>query len=123
MAASRLRSSSSVELEHEEQQMGGGRGNALLDIRIELGPHGIDGVAGMDQAGKGDQPPEQVVEILVALDRRGEPAAAIGRIGKRGELSLIVLLEGQTFGIGAIEIAFDQRIVDPGIEIGEIPDR
>ena len=75
----------------------------------------------MDQAGKGDQPAEQVVEFLVAFDRRGKQAAAIGRFGKRGELSLIGLLEGETFGIGAIEIALDLRIVDPGIEIGQIP--
>jgi hypothetical protein len=82
-----------VELEHEEQQMGGGRGDALLDVRIELCPRGIDGVAGMDQGGERDQPAEQVVERLVALDRRGEQAASIGRLGKRGELSPLGLLE------------------------------
>ena len=44
-----------VELEREEQQMRGGRRDALLHVAVELRARGIDGVAGMDEPGIGDR--------------------------------------------------------------------
>ncbi len=65
----------------------------------------------------------QIVELLVALHRLGERGPGIGPLRERGELALVGFLEGDAVGIGAIEIALDLRIVDPGVEIGEIPFR
>ena len=79
--------------------------------------------AGMDQPGIGDQPPEQILELLVALDRLGELLAGVGPAGERGELALEVLLEGDRLAVGAIEIALHRGIVNPGIEVAEIPFR
>ena len=44
-----------VELEHEEQEMRGGRRDPLLHVAVEFRAHGIDGVAGMNESGIGDR--------------------------------------------------------------------
>ena len=61
-----------VEFEREEQQMQRGRGDALLHVAVEFRAHRIDGIAGVNKTGERNQPPEQVVERLVALDRLDE---------------------------------------------------
>jgi hypothetical protein len=44
-------------------------------------------------------------------------------LGERRELALVGLLERQAFSGGAIEVALHLRIIDPGIEVGEVPFR
>ena len=56
-----------VDLELEEQQVGGGRRQALLRVAVELGALRVGGVAGIDEPGKGDDPAERILERLVAL--------------------------------------------------------
>ena len=63
-----------VELEREEQQMRRGRGDALLHVAVEFRAHRIGGVAGVDEAGIGHEPADEIVDLLVALDRLGERA-------------------------------------------------
>ena len=72
MAASSSRVIEPVELEHEEQEMRRGGGDAVLHVAIELGARRIDRIAGMDEPRIGDQPADEIVERLVALDRRRE---------------------------------------------------
>jgi hypothetical protein len=112
-----------IELEREEQKMRGCRRDALLHVGVEFRARGIDGVAGVEEAGIGREPAEKVIERLVALHRRHELRSRIGSLDKRRELALKGLLERQAFGGAAIEVALDLRIIDPGIEVGEVPFR
>ena len=112
-----------IELEHEEQKMRGGGGDALLHIGVEFGARGIDGVAGMNEPGIGREPAEKIVERLVALHRLGQHRPRVRLVGERGELALVGLLECNAFHVGAIEIVLYLWIVDPVIEVGEIPFR
>ena len=112
-----------IELENEEQKMDRSGGDALLHVGVELGAIGIDGIAGVDQPGIRDQPPEQIVERLVALYRAGERAPGFRSVRKRRKLAFVVLLEGGTFRIGAVEIPRHLRIVHSEIKIGQVPFR
>ena len=112
-----------IELEREEQEMRGGGRDPLLHVAVEFGARGIDGVAGMDEAGIGNEPAEQIVERLVALHRLRKRLPRPGWLDERCELALIGLLEGNALRVCAIEIALHPRIIDPGIEIGKIPFR
>src|SRR4029079_17419 len=98
-------------------------GEALLHVAVEFPARGIDGFLGVDQPGKGAAPPEDVVELLVALDRSGELLAGLGSISERCELALEILLEGRAVGIGAVEVAFHPWIIDPGVKRTQIPFR
>ena len=60
---------------------------------------------------------------LVALYSFHQPRTRRGFIGERRKLALVRLFEGNAFRIGAIEVALHLRVVDPAIEIGEIPFR
>ena len=82
-----------IELEHEEQKMGRRRRHALLHVGIEFSACRIDGVAGMDEAGIGRQPPHHVVDRFVALHRGGEPRAAAVFHHFHGELAFVGGLE------------------------------
>ena len=53
-----------VQLQRKEKQVRAGIGDLLLDVAIELRADGIAGVAGMEQAGIGDDPPEQLLQRL-----------------------------------------------------------
>ena len=112
-----------VELEHEEQEMRGRRRDALLHVGVELRAGGIDGVARMHETGKRNEPAEKIVERLVALYGFHQPRARRGFIGERRKLALVCLFEGNAFRVGAIEVALHLRVVDPTVEIGEIPFR
>ena len=103
--------------------MRGGGGDPLLHVGVEFCTRGIDGVAGVDETGIGREPAKQIVERLVALHRLGQRRPGAGPVGERSELTLVGLLEGETFRVGAIEVALHLRVVDPGVEIGEIPFR
>ncbi len=112
-----------IELEREEQEVRGGGGDALLHVGVEFRAGGIDGVAGVEEAGIGREAAEKIVERLVALHRRRELRSRLGSLDERRELALVGLLERQAFGGAAIEVARNLRIIDPGIEIGEVPFR
>ena len=112
-----------VELEHEEQEMRGRSRDALLHVGVELRAGGIDGVARMHETGKRNEPAEQIVERLVALYGFHQARARRRFIGERRKLALVCLFEGNAFRIGAIEVALHLRVVDPAVEIGQIPFR
>ena len=77
----------------------------------------------MDQARIGHDAAEQIVDRLVALDRRASAGAGLRTVAEGGELALVGFLERHALGVGAIEIAGDARIVEARIEVGEIPFR
>ena len=110
-----------VEFEREEQKMRRGRGQPLLHVAVKFGARRIDRVAGMNEPGIGAEPAHQIVDRLVAPHRLGELSAGRGRSRQPGELALVCILERDALDIGAIEIAFDRRIVEAGIKVGEIP--
>jgi len=112
-----------VELELEEEKMRGGRRDAFLHVAIEFRARRIDRVAGMHQARIGDEPADEIVERLVALDGLRERTPGLGAFGQSGELALVGFLERQALGIGLIEVAGDARILDTRIEVGQIPFR
>jgi hypothetical protein len=66
---------------------------------------------------------EKIIERLVARDRLGEDRPGVGLLRDRRELALVGLFEGKAFGSAAFEIALDLRIIDPGVEISQIPFR
>src|SRR6266511_4859562 len=101
---------------------GGGR-DPLLYVGVELGARGIDRVAGVEESRIGREPSEEIVERLIALHRLGQRRAGRGPLGKRRELTFVGLLECEAFGSTAIEIALHLRIIEPGIEVREIPFR
>ena len=57
-----------VEFQREEQQMRAGVGHLLLDVAIELGALRIGRVAGIDQAGIGDDAADQFLERLIGRE-------------------------------------------------------
>ena len=75
----------------------------------------------MEEPGIRREPPDKIFEGLIALHCLGERGAGVGSFGERGELALVGLLEGEAFGSAPLEIALHLRIIEPGIEIGEIP--
>src|SRR5690242_13242246 len=75
----------------------------------------------MDEAGKGNEPAEQIVDDLVALHRLGKRAPRLPARRQRSKLALVGLGESRAFRVGAVEIAFDVRGVDAGVKVGEIP--
>ena len=110
-----------VEFEREEKKMRGGGRHPLLHVAIKFGARRIDRVAGVNEAGIGAEPAHQIVNRLVAPHRRGERRATVRAACHRGELALIGGLEVDAFGVDAVEIALDRRIVETGIKVVEIP--
>ena len=93
-------------------------GDPLLHVAVEFRALRVGSIAGVDQAGVGDQAAEQIVDRLVAphrLEQTARPAAS------RPSLPLIGFLERDAFGVGAVEIALDLDGIDTRVEIGEIP--
>ena len=112
-----------IELEREEQEMRGGGRDPLLYVGVELGARGIDRVAGVEESRIGREPPEEIVERLIALHRLGQRRAGRGPPSERRQLAFVGLLEREAFGSTAIEIALHLRIIERGIEVREIPFR
>ena len=76
----------------------------------------------MDEPGIGDEPPHEIIQRLIALDRFGKRLSGLrSSPASVGELAFVVLLEGDAFGIGTIEIALYLRIIDAEIKIGQVP--
>ena len=110
-----------VQFEREEQEMHRDRGDAFLHIAIEFRARGVDRVAGMDQPGERNEPAQQVVERLIGFHPFGERRAGIRPVHEFGELTFVARLERDAVGISAIEVAPHLRIVDPGIQVGQVP--
>ena len=99
-----------------------GRGcQPLLHVAVKFSARRIDRVAGMHKPGIRAEPANEIVDRLIAPHRLRECSAGLRRSCHRGELAFVGHLEGGTVGVGAIEIALNRHIVEPGIEIGEIP--
>jgi hypothetical protein len=109
-----------VELEREKQQMSAGVGHAFLDVAVKLGPFRIAGVAGIDQAGVGDDAPDQFLERLIGFHRLAEPGVRL-LFGLGGKLAAPVGLEGLGVGLGALEVARQFPGIHRRVEVGEIP--
>lgn len=111
-----------VQFEREEQEMRAGIGHLLLDVAIELGALRIGGVAGIDQAGIGDDAADQFLQRLVGDQRLAQLAGAAAP-GLGGERSLPAGLEGDRIGGGFGDVPLQFRRFHAGIEVGKVPFR
>ena len=102
-----------IELQREEQEVRGRRGNALLHIAEEFGPFRIAGIAGIDQARVRHEPSDQIIDHLVALDRFGQSHTGVGSARHSGELAFELVLERNRISIRPIEIAPYFRRIHP----------
>ncbi len=75
----------------------------------------------MNEAGVGDDLAEQLLELFKGNDRLGEPLAAFWSGCKIGELPLEPMLEIDRVGVSAPKIALELGIVQPAIEVVEVP--
>ena len=95
-----------------------GRSGGCVDLQVEILRDAvrIGGVAGMDETGIGDQPAEQVLQALIALDR-GE------QIGRRhsADLALERVLERPGLGEGLVHVGAHRIGLDARIKIVEVP--
>ena len=69
-----------VELEREEQEVRGRRGDLFLHVAEEFGARRIGGVAGVDELGERGDAADQVVDRLDLLDGAGECAPPSGTV-------------------------------------------
>ncbi len=90
-----------VQLELEEQQVGGGGRHLVLRVAVELGVGGVGGVAGIHQAGVAHDAAEPVVDRLVAPHRLEQ--AAVAR--ERFEAALVLAGESLALCRNASEVA------------------
>ena len=94
-----------------------------LRIAIEFGADRIGRLARIDQSRIRDDPPQPVVDLLVACDR---PAQGFGGILAFGQISqLALIIGGKGFGLlrCQCEIGLKSLAVETGIEIVQIPFR
>jgi hypothetical protein len=77
--------------------MHGGCGQPFGNVAIELGDRWIDAIAGMNETGIGAKTAGEIVNRLVALDRRGEPFSTVFLGNTLGELAFIVGLKRDAF--------------------------
>ncbi len=107
-----------VELEVEEDDLGGDGRQLFGDVAIELGALGIGLVAGVVEPGVGAEAPHQLDEALELLDGERQ-GGAVG--AQPDELAVIGLLDAARLVGGGLEIAGDLRRGRRGVEIGEVP--
>ena len=112
-----------VELEREEQQLGGDRRDLLLDVAEEFLPLGVRSVRRVEQAGIGDDAAEHVVQRLELAHGLGEHSATLAAVEQRGKLAGIALLHGVRRPLGGFKIGLELRRLRSLIKIGEIPFR
>ena len=67
-----------IELKLKKQELRRSVGDLLLHVAIEFGARGIGGVAAIEQAGEGHQPPEQVLQRFISRDRLAKLDAGVG---------------------------------------------
>ena len=109
-----------VELQLEEDDVGGDGGELFGDVTIEFGALRVRLVAGIVEAGERAEPPGEIDEALERLDRIGQ-RRAVGR--DRRELAVIGVLEALRLLGGRLKVAGDLRRRRRGVEIGEVPFR
>ena len=97
------------------------RREPLLHVGVKFCARGVERVASVDETRIGAEPPHEIVEPLVALDRLRQRAAGVGHLDEGSELALEILLESNRISISPIEIALHRRIVDTGVEVREVP--
>ena len=110
-----------VELEREEQELGGDGGDLLLDVAEEFLPRRVRGVGGVEQARIGDDAAHEVAQRLVLAHGLGERLAALAAVGERRELAGIALLHRVGGALGGLQIGLERRRIRARIEIGEVP--
>ena len=94
-----------------------------LRIAIELRPHRIGRLSGIDQSGIGDDPAQPVVHVLVAFDCLKQRLCGIRPFGQISKLTMII--NGKSFRLagGKRQIGQIGRAVEARIEIVQIPFR
>ena len=112
-----------IELERKEQELGGDRGDLLLDVAEEFLPRGVGSICGVQQARVGNDAAEQVVQGLELAHRLGEALPAFAAVEQHCELAGIVLLHGVRGALRRREVGLELRRVRSPIEIGEVPFR
>ncbi len=110
-----------IEFEREEQQMCRCSRDPLGHVAVEFRDCRVDSVSGMGETCERRQPSRQIVDRLIALDRVGQPFAAIGHRDLLGDLALVGRLECRAVGVQLVEIADDLGRIDRRIEVSEIP--
>ena len=107
-----------VDLQFEEDEIGGDVGQLLGDVAVEFRTRRIGLVARVEQAGIGAETAHQVGQRLVGDDGFREPDAVAA---DAGEPALILRLDAGGFRSGGGDVALDLGSVRAGIEIGEVP--
>ena len=110
-----------VQLQLEEQQVGAGGRQPVLHIAVELLAFGVGGLAGIDEAGKGDQAAEQFLQRLVVLHGLRQFRRVLAR--QRLQPALVGFLEGARIRGRLIKVRLHGRGVHGRVEIGEVPFR
>ena len=105
-----------VDLEGEEDGLGGDVGDALLDRLIEAAVLRIAHIAGIDELGVAADLSQDILQRLIGLDRLGQRLAVEAR-----ELALEAL--GQILGFRRRpgEVAVDARRLGALIEVAQVP--
>ncbi len=101
-----------VELQLEEDQVGGDAGELLGDVSVEFGAGRICLVAGIEQTGVGAEAAQQVGQALIGDDGLGKGIAAAGG---RGQLALPGVLDAFGLGCRGLDIALDLGGVGGGV--------
>ena len=110
-----------VQLEREEQELGGDRRDLLLNVAEEFLPRRVGGIGGVKQARIGDDPPHDVVQLFELAHRLAEIGAAFALIDERRELAGIGLLHRRGASVRRVEIGLEFGRVGTFVEVGEIP--
>ena len=110
-----------VELEREEQELGGDGGDLLLNVAEEFLPRRIRRVGGVEQARIRHDAPHAVAQCLVLAHGLGERLAALSAVGERRELAGIGLMHRVGGALRGLQIGLERRRIRALIEIGEVP--
>ena len=115
-----LRVVQAVDLQLEEQEIGGDGGQPLLDVAVEAGVLGIAAVRGIEQAGVGAELAQGVAQGLVGGDGVGERRALPGQ---RRQPALVGRLDAPRLRGGLPEVRLHRLRLRAGIEVAQVPDR
>ena len=107
-----------VQLQRQEQQVAADVGRPLLHGLVEAAVFRLRGIAREKQLGEGQDPPQDLLHRLVAPDRRRQ-----GIAGQAGELSGGLRLQRLRLRLRTAEIGVELRVVDPRIEVRQVPFR
>src|SRR5208283_4156707 len=109
------------EFKLKEQRRGRGLDDLAFSVGVELPALGITHVASVQQSSIGHEPPEKILQRLVAGDRGAELLARVMRAGESGEPAAVFLGERARLALGAVEILDEGLRIRARIEIGQIP--